>query len=333
MLNYQSAQTNLWFYLQFFLHWLNFVTYRPENITRRSAVCGFQRGWPSWIYEERSTENQLVRVQQFYDGCFMCAHTCCMRHHMFVPVLCANILFQGITNVVPASLFLKLPVFFSDFSDGEQQCRGLHTGGTSRTSPFSSLGRPDSSGKSWWRSYSDHAPWWSKYFSWFGPRLVSRPNHDLNRSQNARYCIKHFDQSKNKNVFSKNGVSWPSGLYFSASDLCSDGWVVRMWFWILAVTVVLMSFSKTLYHNCFSPPRKWNHKSQVMKPKWTVEINMYFIVLLAIYKHPYNSWLFQCLKIYVQNVIWSLACNSIIWMQLQTFCHICVQPWKCKKAM
>ena len=53
------------------------MTYRPENITRRSAVCGFQRGRPSWIYEERSTENQLVRAQQFYDGCFMCAHTCC----------------------------------------------------------------------------------------------------------------------------------------------------------------------------------------------------------------------------------------------------------------
>ena len=64
---------------------LNFVTYRPKNITRRSAVCEFQRGRPSWIYEERSTENQLVRVQQFYDGCFMCAHTCCARRHVFVP--------------------------------------------------------------------------------------------------------------------------------------------------------------------------------------------------------------------------------------------------------
>ena len=31
-----------------------------------------------------------------------------------------------------------------------------------------------------------------------------------------------------------------------------------MWVRILAATVVLVSFSKTLYHNCFSPPRsKW----------------------------------------------------------------------------
>ena len=40
---------------------------------------------------------------------------------------------------------------------------------------------------------------------------------------------------------------------------------------------------------------------------------MYFIVLLAIYKHPYNSMA----KMYVQNIIWSLAYNSIVWMQLQ----------------
>ena len=40
----------------------------------------------------------------------------------------------------------------------------------------------------------------------------------------------------------------------SASDLCSDGWVVRMWVRILAATMVLVSFSKTLYRNCFS---KW----------------------------------------------------------------------------
>ena len=45
---------------------------------------------------------------------------------------------------------------------------------------------------------------------------------------------------------------------FSASDLCSDGWVVGMWVRIPAATVVLVSLSKTLYHNCFSPPRsKW----------------------------------------------------------------------------
>ena len=45
---------------------------------------------------------------------------------------------------------------------------------------------------------------------------------------------------------------------FSASDLCSDGWVVRMWVRIPTATVVLVSLSKTLYHNCFSPPRsKW----------------------------------------------------------------------------
>ena len=44
----------------------------------------------------------------------------------------------------------------------------------------------------------------------------------------------------------------------SASDLCCDGQVVRMWVKILAVTMVLVFLSKTLYHNCFSPPRsKW----------------------------------------------------------------------------
>ena len=45
---------------------------------------------------------------------------------------------------------------------------------------------------------------------------------------------------------------------FSASDLCSDGWVVRMWVRILAVTVVLVSLSKTLNYNCFSLPRSIN---------------------------------------------------------------------------
>ena len=45
---------------------------------------------------------------------------------------------------------------------------------------------------------------------------------------------------------------------FCASNLCSDGWVVRMWVWILPVTIVLVSLSKILYHNYFSPPsRKW----------------------------------------------------------------------------
>ena len=45
---------------------------------------------------------------------------------------------------------------------------------------------------------------------------------------------------------------------FSASDLCSDGRIVRMWVRIPTTTVVLMSLSKTCHHNCFSPPRsKW----------------------------------------------------------------------------
>ena len=43
---------------------------------------------------------------------------------------------------------------------------------------------------------------------------------------------------------------------FSASDMCSDGWVIRMRVRILAATVVLVSLSKTLYHNCFSSPRE-----------------------------------------------------------------------------
>ena len=45
---------------------------------------------------------------------------------------------------------------------------------------------------------------------------------------------------------------------FSASDLCSDGRVVRMWVRILAVTVVLVSLSKALNYNCFSSPRSIN---------------------------------------------------------------------------
>ena len=45
---------------------------------------------------------------------------------------------------------------------------------------------------------------------------------------------------------------------FSASDSCSDGRLVRMWVRIPTATVVLVSLSKTLDHNCFSPPRsKW----------------------------------------------------------------------------
>ena len=45
---------------------------------------------------------------------------------------------------------------------------------------------------------------------------------------------------------------------FSALDLCSDNRVIRMWVRILAATMVLVSFSKTYYHNCFSPPSsKW----------------------------------------------------------------------------
>ena len=43
-----------------------------------------------------------------------------------------------------------------------------------------------------------------------------------------------------------------------SSDSYSDRWVVRMWVWILTTSVVLMSLSKTLCHDCFSPPRsKW----------------------------------------------------------------------------
>ena len=45
---------------------------------------------------------------------------------------------------------------------------------------------------------------------------------------------------------------------FSASDLCSDSRVVRMWVRILAATMVLVSLSKTLYCNCFSSPRSIN---------------------------------------------------------------------------
>ena len=41
---------------------------------------------------------------------------------------------------------------------------------------------------------------------------------------------------------------------FSASDLCSDGRVIRMWVRILATTVVPGSLSKILYHT-FSAPR------------------------------------------------------------------------------
>ena len=45
---------------------------------------------------------------------------------------------------------------------------------------------------------------------------------------------------------------------FSAFDLCSDSRVVRMWVRTPTTTVALMSLSKTVYHNCFSPPRsKW----------------------------------------------------------------------------
>ena len=38
-------------------------------------------------------------------------------------------------------------------------------------------------------------------------------------------------------------------MEFSASDLCSDGRVIRMWVRIPTATMVLMSLSKTLYHN------------------------------------------------------------------------------------
>ena len=50
---------------------------------------------------------------------------------------------------------------------------------------------------------------------------------------------------------------------FSASDLCSDGRVVRMWVRTPTATMVLMSLGKTLYRNCFSPPRsKWVREGQ-----------------------------------------------------------------------
>ena len=45
---------------------------------------------------------------------------------------------------------------------------------------------------------------------------------------------------------------------FSASDLCSDGRVIRMWVRILAANMVLVSVSKTLDCNCFSSPRSIN---------------------------------------------------------------------------
>ena len=44
------------------------------------------------------------------------------------------------------------------------------------------------------------------------------------------------------------GVSWSAmAERSSTSDLRSDGWVVRMWVRILAVSMVLVSLSKTLY--------------------------------------------------------------------------------------
>ena len=65
-----------------------------------------------------------------------------------------------------------------------------------------------------------------------------------------------------KNVKREKTYSWflwsAMTERFSASDLCSDGRVVRMWIRIPTATVVLMSLSKTLYRNCFSPPMsKW----------------------------------------------------------------------------
>ena len=54
----------------------------------------------------------------------------------------------------------------------------------------------------------------------------------------------------------RNDLLWSATAgRFSASDLCSDGWVVRMWDRTPTATVVLVSLSKTLYHNWFSPPR------------------------------------------------------------------------------
>ena len=46
------------------------------------------------------------------------------------------------------------------------------------------------------------------------------------------------------------GVSWPSGLAYRTQVLVLAS---RMWVRIPAVTLV--SLSKTLNHNCFSPPR------------------------------------------------------------------------------
>ena len=118
------------------------------------------------------------------------------------------------------------------------------------------------------------------------------------RSIQTRFCIsrptiqnhsKPFEESTLWTVISPfkttiaNGFKWCINLYengtksrrglmyscmidnplamaerFSASDLRSDGRVVRMWVRILAATVVLVSLSKTLYYNCFSSPRSIN---------------------------------------------------------------------------
>ena len=98
----------------------------------------------------------------------------------------------------------------------------------------------------------------------FAPTYVKQDSGDIYRATYSafRFTRQYGNLEPGQNiavtVFFKS-IWWGVMAERSgASDLCSDGWVVRMWVGIPAATMVLASLSNTINCNCFSTPRCLN---------------------------------------------------------------------------
>ena len=65
---------------------LNFVTFWPENIHDDRQFADFNEV-SHLEFMKRGQRKINLRAQQFYDGCFMCAHTCCILAQMYKHVM------------------------------------------------------------------------------------------------------------------------------------------------------------------------------------------------------------------------------------------------------
>ena len=114
---------------------------------------------------------------------------------------------------------------------------------------------------------------------------------------------------------------------------CSDDRVVRMWVWILAATVVLVSLSKTLNCHRFSSPRSIN--GDLWRQRWL--LCLIKLVSLHIWQHglhtPQGSWdgsrndvtdpmtgviMFMCHERQTWRILAEYKCPLLYWTAKET---------------